>query len=226
MASASLMNHFLYAQIHGYEYKFVHARKIEGLHDTWVRTHVLYDLLHEYKFVLALDADAIITHLELPLEWLFNRWNITERTSIAMPIDTRQTLNGDVNASCDSKGKVDLNCGVVVVQNLPYTFDMLTAWKTCTQGRRYPGCQHLKSDWPHEQRAFSEHIRYDFNKDGDNIVVSTPLSPRRTLDSSDGKIYRKYHVTTQWATRELSSILIFKVTVQGSSYDITLWTRT
>lgn len=109
------------------------------------------------------------------MEFLFNRWNITPNTSIGMPVDTRQILGDDENASMDSKGKVTVNSGVVVAQSLPYTFEMMNVWRTCTNELRYPGCGHWKENWSHEQRAFSEYIRYDFNPDN-NIVVSPVLT--------------------------------------------------
>ncbi|KAK3385930.1 hypothetical protein B0H63DRAFT_394255 [Podospora didyma] len=171
LLSVSHMNHFMYSQIHGYDYKFFNARHMEGHHDTWIKPHVLMDMLWFYRFVVFIDADAIIQHLELPIEFLFNRWNITDRTSIAMPIDTEQINEQSGEAMTrDQKGKLLLNSGVVVVQNLPHTFDMLTAWKDCTNGKRYPGCGHWKENWSHEQRAFAEYIRYDYNPDGNNIV--------------------------------------------------------
>jgi hypothetical protein len=129
-------------------------------------------MLHQYKFVVFIDADAILQHLEVPMEFLFNRWNISPNTSIGMPVDTRQVLGGDENMSMDGKGNVVLNTGVVVAQALPHTFDMLNAWRTCTSERRYPGCGHWKENWSHEQRAFSEYIRYDFNPSGNEIIVS------------------------------------------------------
>ncbi|KAK0717390.1 hypothetical protein B0T26DRAFT_740805 [Lasiosphaeria miniovina] len=165
--TASLVNHYMYSQIHGYEYKYFHARRIDGLWDTWIKPHVLKEMLELYRFVVFIDADAIIQHLEVPMEFLFNRWNIAPNTSIAMPIDTRQ---GNEGMSMDSKGKVVLNTGVVVAQSSRHTFDMMDAWRTCTDETRYPGCGKWKTKWSHEQRAFSEFIRYDFNPDGDNIV--------------------------------------------------------
>ena len=80
------------------------------------------------------------------------------------------------NISVDGKGKVVLNTGVVVLQNLPHTHDMMTAWKECTGEQRYPGCGQWRDRWSHEQRAFSEYIRYDFNPQGNNIVVRPCLS--------------------------------------------------
>lgn len=138
------------------------------MHDTWIKPHVLLEFLDQYKFVVFIDADATIQHLELPLEWLFNRWNIGHETSIAMPIDTRQFINGNENTSGDSKGRTTLNTGFIIAQSLPLTFEMLDAWKTCPEGKRYPECGQWANVWSHEQRAFSEYIRYDFN----NIVVS------------------------------------------------------
>jgi hypothetical protein len=141
----------------------------DGIHNTWVKPHVLYSLLKSYKFVIFVDADATIQHLEVPVEWLFNRWGITPQTSIAMPIDTRQTLE-DTHVSEDSKGKLMLNSGVIIAQALPHTMEMMKAWKDCPDGKRYPGCGEWKDKWAHEQRAFAEYIRYDFNPNGTNIV--------------------------------------------------------
>jgi hypothetical protein len=141
-----------------------------GMHSTWVRPHIILSLLKQYKFVISIDADATFQHLELPLEWLFNRWGVTPQTSIAMPLDTRQNLNGDEHASEDSKGKQVLNAGFIIAQHLPHTFDLLQAWTDCPKEKRYKGCAHWKENWSHEQRAFSEYIRYDFNPNGTNIV--------------------------------------------------------
>jgi hypothetical protein len=148
----------------------VNAHELEGIHNTWVKPHVLFNLLHSYRFVIFIDADATIQHLEVPFEWLFNRWGFTPETSIAMPLDTRQILNGDEHASEDSRGKLTLNTGVIVAQALNHTFDLLTAWKECPEEKRYPGCALWKEEWSHEQRAFSEYIRYDFNPSGSNII--------------------------------------------------------
>jgi hypothetical protein len=47
---------------------------------------------------------------------------------------------------------------------------MLDAWKDCPTGVRYPKCTRWAEEWSHEQKAFSEYIRYDFNPNGTNIV--------------------------------------------------------
>jgi len=163
------------AKIHGYSYKFVQAERMEGYHDSWVSPHVLRSLLPNYQFIVTMDADVTITHPEVGVEWLFNHWGVTNNTSIAMPWDQREIQN-EVVQSVDSKGLQVLNTGVVVVQNLPYTKKILDAWIECPDETRYEGCGRWKDVWSHEQRAFSEYIRYDFNPDGDNIVVSYTVS--------------------------------------------------
>lgn len=166
------------AQIHGYDHKYWHAQKIEGHGDSWIKLHVIRKLLHKHRFVVFMDGDALIQHLEVPVEFLLNRWNISSGTSIAMPVDTRQIRDGEGNISLDSKGEVVLNAGVIMAQNLPHTHDMMRAWTECPTELRYPGCGRWKETWSHEQRAFSEYIRYDYNPKGNNIVLSPgPLTP-------------------------------------------------
>jgi hypothetical protein len=164
------------AQIHGYDYKYYQAQHIPGYYDTWIRPHILASLLPAYDFVITLDADVTVTHPEVPFEWLFNHWNVTERTSISLPwdIEEQRPETGEV-LSTDSKGVQVLNAGFVIVQNLPFTYEMLKAWGDCPTEKTYKGCAQWKTVWSHEQRAFSEYIRYDYNPQGDNIVVRFPL---------------------------------------------------
>lgn len=117
-----------------------------------------------------MDADVTVTHPEVGLEWLFNHWGIKANTSIAMPWDQKE-MRGNDTISTDSQGVLVLNTGFVLVQNNPLSMEMLEAWRDCPTEKRYKGCAHWKENWSHEQRAFSEYIRYDFNPDGDNIVV-------------------------------------------------------
>jgi hypothetical protein len=157
------------AQIHGYDYQFVQARAMDELHNTWVKQHVLLELLEleSHQFVIFIDADALVQHLEVPIEWMFNRWGITHETSIAMPLDVRMV--GDDHASEDAHF-VEQNTGLIVAQALPLTFEMLAAWKDCPTETRYPGCGRWKGEWAHEQRVFSLYIHRDLNPGGNNIV--------------------------------------------------------
>ncbi|EOA83305.1 uncharacterized protein SETTUDRAFT_94644, partial [Exserohilum turcica Et28A] len=167
MVSNSILNHYMYAMIHGYEYMFYQARDMDDRHNTWVLPHVVRELLPKYQFVVVLDADAMVPHLEIPLEWMFNRWGIKEETSIALPWDTEEFRSGG-SISADSKGLRVLNTGLVIAQNSTNTLEMLEAWRDCPTETRYKGCAEWKFNWSHEQRAFFEYLRYDYN---DTIVA-------------------------------------------------------
>ena len=159
--------HCTAAQIHGYDYKFFHAAKLDDHWDTWVKVGSIADMLHEYRFVVFLDADCIIPHLEIPIEWLMNRWNVTANTSLAVSSD----VEFGEGRSHDSKGNVMVNTGFMIAQQLPHTFEMFDAWSNCTNEERYPGCGRWKHEWAHEQRAFSEYIRYDYNPNHNIIEI-------------------------------------------------------
>lgn len=127
-------------------------------------------MLPDYKFVVFLDADASFRHLNLPFEWLLNRWNVTKRTSFTM---ARDPLDDDCNL-CDSNGIPMVNTGFVITQNLPYTEEIFDVWMKCTSGEtKYKDCAKWKEQWAHEQAVMSDYLRYDYNPDGDNIRVSS-----------------------------------------------------
>jgi hypothetical protein len=176
LVSNAIINHYLYALIHGYDYKFYQAREMKDHFSTWIRPHIFRELIEDYQFVVAMDADVVVPNLEVPLEWMFNRWDVTEQTSMAMPWDTEETRDKK-SVSRDSKGNLVLNAGFVVVQNsviarnASTTLDILEAWRDCTTEKRYPGCGQWKQKWSHEQRAFSEYVRYDFNENPETIIA-------------------------------------------------------
>lgn len=87
-----------------------------------------------------------------------------------MPLDVGQDLGDAHHVGEDSRGNMEQNTGVIVAQNLPYTYDILTAWRDCPLETAYPGCKKWQTEWAHEQTAWSEYIRYDFNPNGTNIV--------------------------------------------------------
>jgi hypothetical protein len=100
----------------------------------------------------------------------------TKNTSMALPYDTQEYIDGK-SKSTDSFGVPVLNGGFVISQNNALTFEMLAAWGNCTTEKRYPGCAQWKNKWSHEQRAFSEYVRWDpeFNKTA-NTIVSIPCN--------------------------------------------------
>ncbi|KAF2850495.1 hypothetical protein T440DRAFT_396620, partial [Plenodomus tracheiphilus IPT5] len=171
LVTGGISSHYLYAMIHGYDYMHYQALEMDDIHQTWVKPHVFKELLPDYQFIVFLDADAVFSHLEIPLEWMFNRWGITENTMIAMPHDTEE-FRDETPISVDSTGLPVLNSGFVVLQNHSLTLDMLSAWANCPTEERYEGCAEWKHNWSHEQRAFAEYIRHDpeFNVSADSII--------------------------------------------------------
>ena len=133
------------------------------------------ELLKTYRFVVFIDRDAFFNHMEVPLEWLFNRWNLTEQTSIAAPLDV---LFRDGNATLDAKGRRIQNNGFIIAQSSPRTQEILEAWMNCWNDIRYPGCSYWKENWGNEQSAFAEYVRYEFNREHDVLVrkSTSPLS--------------------------------------------------
>lgn len=207
MVSSSIMNHYLYAMIHGYDYKFYQARDMKDHYNTWILPHAFRELVPEYQFVVAMDADVTISHLDLPLEWMFNRWGIQKDTSMALPWDTEE-FRGGKSISADSKGMRVLNTGLVIAQNSTTTLELLEAWRDCTTETRYKGCAQWKQKWSHEQRAFSEYVRYDFNRTPETIVsipcddavgwpgfhkdMTNPEKPKEDISDCNGNFIRHY----------------------------------
>jgi hypothetical protein len=111
-----------------------------------VKPHVLREMLPDYQFVAFLDGDAVVNNLDVSLEWMFNRWGVTNQTSVAVSLDIRQ---GGTKGS-DSRGHAEVNTGFLVVRNSDVTFDLLEAWAECTTETRYPGCGRWKEEWSHE----------------------------------------------------------------------------
>ncbi|KAL5603721.1 hypothetical protein FOVSG1_006471 [Fusarium oxysporum f. sp. vasinfectum] len=153
------LNHYLYAMIHGYDYRLVRAADYPNRHGTWVKPAVAKEALKTHDFVISLDSDAVFTHLDLPLEWLMNLWDITSETLVAMAYDL------DWEGDYDPQGNLILNTGFVISQASQRTQDMYERWEDCP--RSIQGCEHWNFKWAHEQSAFSYYIRYEFNRTHD-----------------------------------------------------------
>lgn len=48
LVSYAITNHYLYAMIHGYEYRYYEALNIRDHYPTWIRPHIFKELLPEY----------------------------------------------------------------------------------------------------------------------------------------------------------------------------------
>jgi len=201
--SPGLLNHYLYAAIHGYRYHSIHANTYpldsttnEPERDNaWKRVPALASVLtnglppqgngelfkdstspptnERCEVVVLLDADAIFEHLELPFEWLMNRWNVTQHTSIAMPLSTQWNTTDPnfmrpLDFTHNSKGDLNPNDGFIVALNLPRTMQILDAWNNCPDDNdRFPGCMRFKKGWLAELGAFGEYMPYTFDRDNE-----------------------------------------------------------
>jgi hypothetical protein len=146
---------------------------------------------------VSIDADATFMNLDLPLEWLFNRWNITKTTSLTLPIDPDQPNNKD-----RAHGQTNLNCGLVIAQNSPRTHEILQAWEDCPDDEdRFPGCDKWKTDWPAEQAAFGEYIRYEFEEEDD--VKSIPCDEANGFPGNPFGECNGVFVRHHWSDKDL-----------------------
>ncbi|KAK0390153.1 hypothetical protein NLU13_3726 [Sarocladium strictum] len=208
--AAGHLNHYLYALIHGYDYRIVRAPNYKDRYGTWVKPAVLKEALKTHEFVVILDSDAVFTHLQLPIEWLMNLWDITPETLISMAEDV------DNKDDYDPQGNLILNTGFVIARASQRSQDMLKAWKDCPNTIEV--CGTWKTKWAHEQSAFSYYIRYLFNEPND--VKNIPC------DHANGNIYysdgkgecRGVFVSHNWHSKaktiEILSQSVMKTVVQ------------
>lgn len=180
------------AKIHGYDYKLVHVQNIGSRFGTWAKVPAIKEALENYEFVIFLDADAILTYPQLPIEWLLNYWDISPETLVALAIDPEDPVN------TDERGKTFLNTGFIVAQQSARTKGMFEAWDNCPGESLYQNCSHWSMDWPHEQGAFGTHVRYDFDRPADIKVLSCAEAngcPEAAHLGCAGKFVRHYWIS-------------------------------
>jgi hypothetical protein len=175
------MSNAVAAMIHGYQYHFIHVPDYDDNARSiyWTKIPALASMLSsECRIAVLIDSDAIFKHLELPFEWLLNRWqlvpssadsssqNHTEGTSIAMALDNHWAQNED------SFGQLNINAGFIVAQNSPRTQEILRDWDSCPSNlTAYPDCDRFSSNWPAEQGAWGDFLRRQYKKDEDYIEI-------------------------------------------------------
>ena len=151
--------------IHGYDYKFIRAPDYPDRWGTWVKVPMMKEALKTHDFIVFMDSDVMFHYPHIPLEWLLNYWNITAETLVAMAIDPDEPQNYDF------RGNRLLNTGFVIAQQSKRTQEMYKAWGECPLETRYENCSKWKFDWAHEQAAFGNYIRYDFDRPEDIKVL-------------------------------------------------------
>lgn len=126
---------------------------------------MMREALKKYKFVVFLDSDAIFVEPQVPLEWLMDLWDIKDNTLAAMPIDR------DHPSNYDSKGQLMWNTGFVITQQSQRTDQMFESWVNCPSDEEFPGCSFWEYNWAHEQAAFANYIRYQYNASNELIAI-------------------------------------------------------
>ncbi|KAJ4012323.1 hypothetical protein NW752_007997 [Fusarium irregulare] len=187
--TGGMMNHYLYAMIHGYDYQFIRAPDYRNRHGTWVKVPMIKEALKTHETVVFLDADAVFMYPEIPFEWLMSLWNITDNTLIALANDPDSPRNRD------NKGKVMQNTGFMVARQSNRTQELFHDWNQCPTDTKYKDCSKWAHDWAHEQAAFSNHVRYDYNRPDD--VRTIPCMDGNGApyigDKSCGGVFIRHH---------------------------------
>lgn len=96
--------------IHGYDYRLVQIPQTVGRSATWTKVTAIREALKHYEYVVFIDADAMMPYPNLPMEWLFNYWEITPETLVAMALDPDAPHNRDWNS------RTFLNTGFIIAQ--------------------------------------------------------------------------------------------------------------
>ncbi|EQK97763.1 hypothetical protein G6O67_004827 [Ophiocordyceps sinensis] len=161
--SLGIINHWLYAKIHGYKYYYVAIEDYPDRRSSWKKPPVMAKILKEHDVCVYLDSDAIFPRLDLPFEWLLNYWQLfPEINSLALAVDP------DLEGNKDRFGKLYLNTGFIVAQNNPTTYDILDAWQKCPdEDGPYPACVDFRYNapgQPTDQGGFGTFVRYNFTE--------------------------------------------------------------
>jgi hypothetical protein len=132
---------------------------------TWVKVPIMKEALKTHDYVVFMDSDVMFHYPHLPLEWLLNYWNITSETLVTMAIEP------DEGQNYDARGNRYVNTGFVIAQQSARTQEMYKAWAECPSENRYKDCRKWEFEAFHEQAAFGNHVRYDFERPDDIKVL-------------------------------------------------------
>ncbi|OAK96613.1 hypothetical protein IQ06DRAFT_229427 [Phaeosphaeriaceae sp. SRC1lsM3a] len=189
--SGGIFNHYTYATIHGYDYKFIQASNFEDRHATWIKPSALANHIKKYKFIVFLDADAAFRFLHVPIEWMLNYWDVQPTHAITMAKDPWDPKSPQFNS--DRFNRTYTNTGFMVVQNTANTLPILKAWHECPDNVRYPNCSDWKTPRFHEQSAFGEYIRYDYEDYVKELDCGEANGfPGVEISNCQGKLIRHY----------------------------------
>ncbi|KAK0617690.1 hypothetical protein B0T14DRAFT_434544 [Immersiella caudata] len=177
--TAGFLSHYLYAQIHGYSYRFVRAPQYRDRAPHWAKVIFTQELLKQFDIVVMLDYDVMFPSPEVPLEWMLNYWKIDREVIVAMAEDPNVDVNMDI------RRRVNVNTGFIIAQASDNAQRLFKDWAECPEETRYKGCSEWKTKMFHEQAGFSSYVRYDFL---DGLSIESPQPYIRTLpcDEANG----------------------------------------
>ena len=89
------------------------AAKFTDRSPTWIKPSAIANVLKDYRFIVFFDADAIVNQIQIPMEWLFNYWDINKRISLAMVLDP----DGPEGINNDTNGRVYTNTSFIILHN-------------------------------------------------------------------------------------------------------------
>jgi hypothetical protein len=211
--TSGILNHYLYSKIHGYSYYYIKTTPApEERGQVWEELRATLELMETdaCEFIFSLDTDAVFVHLELPVEWMMNRWNMTDQYSIAMSIDPDTPIHKtdeEIEASPgnwtrfnrDEYRRVWGNPGVSLMRNTPLAREMLRDWWSCPEDlERYPRCDRFIKNWPAEMSAFANYLRYeDKYKDAVNELACQEMNGFPEMHTECVGLFVKHFTTSK-----------------------------
>ncbi|KAI5462065.1 hypothetical protein BGZ63DRAFT_203952 [Mariannaea sp. PMI_226] len=191
--AGGVLNHYVYAKIHGYKYYYINLESYEDRRDSWKKPPIMSAILKKHDVCIYLDSDAIFNRLDLPFEWLMNYWDINPvNNSLALAADPEHKNNHD------KFGKTYLNTGFIVAQNNEKTFQIFDDWEECpNDGGKHPECTEFRTNRPGkptDQGGFGTFIRYDYPKDIKELLCTEANGFPESKSGCEGKFIK--HVWT------------------------------
>lgn len=101
-------------------------------------------------------------------------------------------LDVDWDVLKDSRGRQTVNAGFQTLSNTNITLEILEQWDRCLDGLRYPDCGRFRQNWPAEQGAFSEFLRYDYHEVVKELPCNEALLWPGSGEGCEGVFVRHY----------------------------------
>ncbi|TKX19720.1 hypothetical protein C1H76_7918 [Elsinoe australis] len=220
------LNHYLYAQMHGYDYKFMKVPPPPpDTFRTWPKIGGIYQALQlDYQFIVFTDYDVIFPHLKIPIEWFLDHWNVTQE--IILTVGTAPRVPGKIQPMRWDRfrRKLSINSGFMIIQKTPLALDFFKDWMECTSEVKFKGCSKWKTTPLHEQRAYADYIRYEYPNTSREVPCDEVLGSDRQPGLCKGTLVQhlfdkgKAHVKA--AVQESIANLILPPVIEDLKMDV------